>query len=214
MNMALSADGKIASANRAITSLGSRRDHDHLLHLRTTVDAIMTGAGTVNAQPNITLGVNHRATRPPLRILVTGHGRANLRARLFRESGAPLIILATRQLPLTRRAALTKRAHTLRCFGHSTLDFPAALAWLRQKWNVRRLLCEGGGRLNAGLLAAGLVDEIHLTHCPLILGGSDAPTMADGTLARHLGEAIQLRLSSLRVETGEAFATYKILLEK
>jgi hypothetical protein len=38
--------------------------------------------------------------------------------------------------------------------------------------------------------------------------------MADGPLARHLGEAIQLRLSSLRVETGEAFATYKILLEK
>ena len=31
VNMAMTADGKIAAANRAISSFASRRDHDHLL---------------------------------------------------------------------------------------------------------------------------------------------------------------------------------------
>ena len=106
INMAVTADGKIASANRAITSFGSRHDHSHLLQLRATVDAVMTGAGTLNAQPNITLGLHRKSQRAPLRILVSGRGRANLRARLFAEPGAPLIVLTTCQLPPARRAAL------------------------------------------------------------------------------------------------------------
>jgi len=57
INMAMSADGKIASTNRKVTSLGSRIDHDRLLELRTKADAILTGAGTLNAQPHITLGL-------------------------------------------------------------------------------------------------------------------------------------------------------------
>lgn len=208
--MAVTADGKIASANRTITNFGSRHDHSHLLQLRATVDAVMTGAGTLNAQPNITLGLHRKSKRAPLRILVSGRGRANLRARLFAEPGAPLIVLTTSQLPPARRATLEKLAHTVKCLGQASLDFPAALVWLRAQWNVRRLLCEGGGRLNASLLAAGLVDEVHLTHCPLILGGSDAPTLADGPLAHHLADALPLHLASLRTEAGEAFAIYKI----
>ena len=53
----------------------------------------------------------------------------------------------------------------------SELDFVEALRWLREKWNVRRLLCEGGGEINAGLFRQGVVDEIHLTMSPLIFGG-------------------------------------------
>ena len=33
VNMAITADGKIATANRAISSFGSAHDHDHLLEL-------------------------------------------------------------------------------------------------------------------------------------------------------------------------------------
>jgi len=34
VNMAMTADGKIATANRAVSSFGSARDHEHLLELR------------------------------------------------------------------------------------------------------------------------------------------------------------------------------------
>ena len=34
VNMAMTADGKIATANRAVSTFGSQRDHNHLLELR------------------------------------------------------------------------------------------------------------------------------------------------------------------------------------
>ena len=39
VNMAMTADGKIATANRAVSSFSSRRDQRHLLELRATADA-------------------------------------------------------------------------------------------------------------------------------------------------------------------------------
>ena len=51
INMAMTADGKIATANRAASSFGSRRDQDHLLQLRATADAVMAGARTVDLNP-------------------------------------------------------------------------------------------------------------------------------------------------------------------
>ena len=44
VNMAMTADGKIATANRAGSSFGSARDREHLLQLRATADAVMAGA--------------------------------------------------------------------------------------------------------------------------------------------------------------------------
>ena len=47
VNMAMTADGKIATANRAVHSFGSARDLAHLYELRATADAVMCGARTV-----------------------------------------------------------------------------------------------------------------------------------------------------------------------
>ena len=45
---------------------------------------------------------------------------------------------------------------------------------------IQRLAILGGGKLVASVLAAGLIDELWLTICPLILGGVDAPTPVEG----------------------------------
>jgi 2,5-diamino-6-(ribosylamino)-4(3H)-pyrimidinone 5'-phosphate reductase len=47
INLAMTADGKIATANRAIHTFGSARDSAHLYELRATADAILCGARTV-----------------------------------------------------------------------------------------------------------------------------------------------------------------------
>ena len=47
VNMAMTADGKIATANRAVHSFSSGRDLEHLYELRATADAVLCGARTV-----------------------------------------------------------------------------------------------------------------------------------------------------------------------
>lgn len=92
VNMAMTADGKIATANRAVSSFGSARDHEHLLALRATADAVMAGARTVDLNEiNLGPGPKHfrRArlrrglTEFNLRVIVSGSGSINPKARIF-----------------------------------------------------------------------------------------------------------------------------------
>jgi riboflavin biosynthesis pyrimidine reductase len=92
--------------------------------------------------------------------------------------------------------------------GKRELDFPAALRWLGTKWGVKRLLCEGGGELNAAMFQADLVDEIHLTICPMIFGGRNAPTIAEGQGLTRLAQAKQFKLKALRHSKGELFTVF------
>ena len=89
------------------------------------------------------------------------------------------------------------------------IDFREALQWLRQRWGVKRLLCEGGGELNDALFRAGLVNELHLTICPKIFGGRKAPTIVDGVGAARLADACQLERVSQKRIGDELFLTFK-----
>ena len=219
INMAMTADGKIATSNRKVSSFGSQKDFEHLLKLRATADAVMTGAGTINAQTDITLGsgpIRFRQMRrkngladAPLRIVVSGRGQLDTRTKLFRTRGAPIIVLTTKNISKTRLTMLKKAADYAQQFGQKVVDFKLALDWLRFEWKVKRLLCEGGGRLNNSLLAAGLVDELHITVCPKIFGGHDAPTIADGPLADSLANAKQFTLKSMTQKGDEMFLVYR-----
>src|SRR5262249_36923025 len=84
-----------------------------------------------------------------------------------------------------------------------------ALRWLRQKWGVKRLLCEGGGELNAALFRAGLVRELHLTVCPKIFGGRSAPTIAEGIGAEVLADACKLELMTMTRYQDELFLVFR-----
>ncbi len=218
INMALTADAKIATANRAVTSFGSAADHAHLYALRATADAVMTGAGTINAQPEIQLSpgaAKYRRQRLRvglaeynLRIIVSGTGRVNLEAEIFRHHFSPLIILTTRAAGAERLRALRAVADTVKICGEEKINFTRALRWLHSEWGVRRLLCEGGGELNDALFRENLVDEINLTLCPRLFGGRTAPTLADGLGAPTLAAAAQFQLHSRRRVGDELFLVF------
>jgi riboflavin biosynthesis pyrimidine reductase len=94
-------------------------------------------------------------------------------------------------------------------FGKSEIDFKQALRWLHKQWNVRSLLCEGGGEVNGALFKAGFVDELYLTICPVIFGGRDAPTLADGCGFEFLSDASQLALHRMKRVGDELFLVYR-----
>lgn len=215
----MTADGKIATANRAVSSFSSKRDHQHLLELRATADAVMCGAGTVNANA-INLGPGGKKYRRlrlrkglaefNLRIVVSGAGNVDPNAEVFRRTFSPVIVLVAGRISARRLKKLRAHASEVRVCGRNRIDFAESLSWLRQKWNVRRLLCEGGGELNDALLRAGLVDELHLTICPRIFGGGSAPTIADGLGAAKLAGATRLELKSSRRWGEEIFLVYRV----
>ena len=217
INMAMTADGKIATANRTLSSFGSARDHAHLLELRATADAVMAGARTVDLNP-INLGpgparyrrrrIKNGLAEYNLRVVVSGSGSLNPRAALFKQRFSPIIVFTSQRASKARLKRLAALADEVKVCGAREINFRGVLTWLRRKWNVQRLLCEGGGELNSALFAAGLVDELHLTVCPNIFGGRRAPTIADGLGATTLAEATHLQLKSSRRVGDELFLVY------
>jgi riboflavin-specific deaminase-like protein len=217
INMAMTADGKIATANRVVHSFGSARDQEHLYELRATADAVMCGARTVEISQSI-LGnggekfrrrrLKNGRTAFPLRVIVSGSGSIDPAAKIFEKRFSPVIVLTTSRITKANLKNLSARADEVKILGEREINFRAALRWLRTKWNVRRLLCEGGGELNDALFRADLVDEIHLTLCPKIFGGRDAPSIADGTGNSALKNATRFEITSKKLVKDELFTVY------
>ena len=219
INVAMTADGKLAPANRRFVPFGGARDRELLLALRSQADAVMSGARTVDLSP-ISLGpgaarfrrrrLRHGLAEYNLRVVVSGSGTLDPKAVLFRHRFSPIIILTTERISKQRLRTLQTLADEVKICGREEVDFVAACRWLRRKWGVKRLLCEGGGELNEGLLRAGVVDEIYVTLCPLIFGGRTAPTLADGKGVTKLSEAITLSVRSKKRVGDEMFLVYRI----
>lgn len=218
VNMSMTADGKIATANRTVASFSSARDHELLYELRATADAVMSGARTVDLN-NYTLGpgaerfrklrLRHKLAECPLRVIVSGTGSVDHAAEIFRHRFSPILVLTSERASKSALKKLRAVADTVKVTGKDEVDFPTALRWLRAVWNVKRLLCEGGGELNDALFRSGLVDELHLTICPRLIVGRLAPTIADGHGFPQLSGAFQLQLVSMKRSGGELFCVFR-----
>lgn len=218
VNFAITADGRISTGGNSPANFSSPDDKRHLLAIRAKCDAVLVGARTLAAD-TMTLGLpdetlqaaRRRKGRPalPLRVVVSSSGRLDPGLRLFQKPGAPIVIFSTTAMPARNRPALAQKADL---FLHESraVNLPLALATLRGEYGIRTLVCEGGGTLFRSFLAADLVDELHLTICPRIFGGSRAPTLT-GLAAAFLPEEKHLRLLEMRPLGGECFTRWQII---
>jgi riboflavin-specific deaminase-like protein len=206
VNFAATVDGRATIAGVS-GPIGSETDTAMLVGLRTRVDAVMIGAGTMRAErygrPVSSQERRERRERiglphDPLMVIVSGRLDLPWDAPLFTEGrGRVLIFTASEAEP-------PETATTVRIVRHEgRVNLVAALLHLRDERGVRALLCEGGPRLHAQLQAAGLVDDLFLTIAPKITG-SDAPRIIEG----ELPDVAPLSLSWLLEEDGELFARY------
>jgi 2,5-diamino-6-(ribosylamino)-4(3H)-pyrimidinone 5'-phosphate reductase len=201
INVAMTADGKIDTFQRQGAAISSPRDKDRVDQLRAGADAVMVGGKTLlNEDPKLTVKSEalreERLTRglSPNPVKVGVVTQANLRAdsQFLNTGPADIVIFTTRRTSKRSLSWLTSRRVDVYVDDEQQVNLERALATLNEL-GIRRLMVEGGARLNFELIRLRLVDEITAFVAPTIFGGESSPTMAAGPGLKR-DEAIPLQL--------------------
>jgi len=208
LNMVTTADGRVTIGGRS-GPIGNAADQDLFHALRTRVDAVMVGAGTLRAENYGRLvrkperrEARERAGLEPDPLAVIVSGRLDLPDDLpLLHAPEQKVLVATfsdRELPGTAQIEYLRSQE-------GAVDMTALLRELANR-GIRSVLCEGGPTLNAELLRADGVDELFHCLAPKLAGEPDAPTMVSGVL--H--EAIEMELLSLMESDSHLFARFRL----
>jgi riboflavin biosynthesis pyrimidine reductase len=193
LNMIATADGRATIAGRTAT-IANRADYELFHALRERVDAVMVGAETVR--------VEGYGPMEQLAVVVSRSVELPVDRGLLAAEGNRVVIVTPspdRELPPCAAAVSYLRE----------ADPAVALRRLRDEHGVRSIDCEGGPGLNATLLPAGLVDELHLVLAPKLAGGPAPLTILSGD---PLEPPLDLALLSLHEAGGYLFARYRVAL--
>ncbi|MBN8614129.1 MAG: RibD family protein [Deltaproteobacteria bacterium] len=68
--------------------------------------------------------------------------------------------------------------------GEDTIDVKRVLRTLRARFDIERLLLEGGGKINGSFLEADVVDELSLLVAPIVDGSTGTPALFDRAPAK------------------------------
>lgn len=207
LNFATTIDGRAAISGRS-GPIGSETDTEMLERLRTRVDAVMIGAGTMRAERygRIVSDPDLRAYRErtglahdPLAVIVSNRMELPWDAGLFTDGGGRVVVFtASEEEPPETATPVTVVRHP------DGVELDRALGWLLAERGIRSVLCEGGPTLHGRLREGGLADELFLTIAPKIAGG-EGPRILEGALPDVEG----VELAWLLESEGELFARYR-----
>jgi riboflavin-specific deaminase-like protein len=209
VNMVATVDGRATVAGRT-APISSVADRQMFHALRTRVDAVMVGAGTVRTERYGRLARDparrdqRRAAGldpDPLAIVVSASLGIPPDLPLLQDPAQRIVIITAHDGEVGGCAAQVEYLRS------SPVDLSAALARLRAEHGVRSILCEGGPHLNGSLLAAGLVDELFLTTAPALAGSAGALTIIEGC---SLAGPVAVELVWLLAAGSELFARYAL----
>ena len=205
MKVAVSLDGRSALADGTsqwITGAAARADGHGW---RKRAGAVLTGVGTVrDDDPRLDVRLVD-AARQPLRVIVDSRLETPADARILEPPGNVLLYAALDDRE--RRRALEARGVevALAPSPSGKVDLAAMVADLGRR-EINEVHVEAGEKLNASLLAAGLVDELLVYVAPKLLGSGrglaaiaplarldDAPGFAFVDVAR-VGDDLRVRL--------------------
>ncbi|MEG4225143.1 RibD family protein [Microcoleus sp. N9_B2] len=212
--LAISADGKIADKVRSPARFGSANDKAHLEQQVAANDAVLFGNGTLQAygttmrviSPEL-LKQRELAGKPPqpVQIVCSRSRQFDPNLRFFQQL-VPRWLLTGQDADTVNDCKFDRTIHAKTT--DREIDWIDAFQQL-ETLGIKHLAILGGGKLVASVLAAGLVDELWLTVCPLILGGVDAPTPVEGK--GFLADvAPKLELLAVKQVGQEVFLHYRV----
>jgi riboflavin biosynthesis pyrimidine reductase len=179
VNMVATADGRATLGGRS-GPISDAADRALFHGLRTAVDAVLVGAGTLRTErygrlipepARRELRRRRGRSEEPLACVVSGRLALDEQIPLLAEPDARVVVLTASAASLPASAAHVEYVRTAH---DGRLDLRAGLMELRERFAVGTVLCEGGPHLCGQLLAAGLVDELFLSVAPKLAGGEPA----------------------------------------
>jgi diaminohydroxyphosphoribosylaminopyrimidine deaminase/5-amino-6-(5-phosphoribosylamino)uracil reductase len=167
-----SIDGRIATLSGHSHHINESAGLDHLHRLRSVVDAVIVGAGTVRTDdPQLTV---RRVTGPnPARVVIDPGGTLSASSRVFAADGTRRIVITLEQAG----SRTSNDIETIALPGSRTLLDPAVILDALSARGLRRVLIEGGAKTMSHFLTAGCLDRLHVVVAPVILG-SGLPSLA------------------------------------
>jgi len=162
MKVATTLDGRIATADGGSRWITGAIAREEVHRLRASVDAVVVGRGTVEADdPRLT--VRHVVGRSPARVILDSQGILGRHHGVFRDGAARTVQVTLPGMPRVDEAWEIPAGEGNRPDLTALLTRGADEGW-------RHLLVEGGAGVFTAFLRSGLVDELHLHVSPRVVG--------------------------------------------
>ncbi|MCM0604969.1 MAG: RibD family protein [Xanthomonadaceae bacterium] len=204
-NLAISLDGKIATADRSHFYLGTEEDRNRMKILRKNTGAIVMGASTIRAFKRPCLAKD--SDTHPINAIISHKLSGFDPDWAFFKSDKIKRIIYYSESP-SREVLDT---YTTSCeLVHLNSDSPIAsqIAKHLKSLGIKSCIVEGGGSVMWDFVSQNLIDEYHVTLTPSLVGGSEAPTLVDGK-GFSAKDILKLKLVSHEEVAGEIFLVYR-----
>lgn len=212
LNSAMTLDGKIATKTGS-SEISGKEDLIRVHELRKEVDAIMVGINTVLVDdPRLTVHkIDALKEDNPLRVVVDSRARTPPSSRIVNDD-AQTLIAVSKSAKSADVSELKKSAEVMVC-GDERVDLKVLMEYLADK-GVKTLMLEGGSTLNYSMLMEGLVSEVRVCIAPMIAGGKNAKTLADGDGVEYMSDAVKLELKKSYKLGEDLIVEYKVSSKK
>lgn len=186
---ALSADGKLSASDGSSKWITSRESRDAVQEMRSRVDAVLVGLGTIlHDDPSLTCRIENGGK--PARIVLDSELRIPLTAKVL-DKEARTIIATTQIAPLSKINKLKQMGiEVLVVSGNREgVDLKDLMVQLGGE-EITSVMIEGGGKVIGNAFDCQIVDKVMFFVAPKILGGSG--TTISGKGAKDISSAVEL----------------------
>lgn len=202
--MGASIDGRIAShpnesdAERKRYGFTNEADHAHLRRLLATCDAVIAGGHSVNVSGGV-MEVQREDGVYPTWVLCSNSGFASDQP-IWSQPNTPKWLVSREALAADRCPGGVRNV----VYGGEGVAKASVEAC--QAAGFERVLLFGGGIINREFYAAGAVDELILTVCPVVVGRSSGVPV----VAPELDVPVHLELTQTETEGDLVFLHYLV----